>query len=283
MNLVQFFIICLDGVEIVFVSGNERIEVKILFDGMVFVGYYINFYDLLFFLFELMNIVYIIQEVVIVVDYEFVILFDLFVEVGMKKVMLVWLDVDGICLFDVGVVMVLKGVGERFSLEMELDWRSDISGDIVYVVGYVYDGGMGVEVRRNGKVVCDGRVKYGEMEGYIFDEGYLGGYGYGDDGCVDRRQWRVLGKGKSRGKKKGKGKGIVFDYDDGDEEFFIFLRQGFYIFSISICIFLGWIEKGDEWIVEVNYDFMKYVLMVYGGGLVLVMGISLMYVVEDGQ
>ncbi|KAK4665969.1 hypothetical protein QC763_407975 [Podospora pseudopauciseta] len=283
MNLVKSSTTCPDGAEIIFASGNERTEAKISLDGTVSAGYYINPHDLLFLLPELMNTAHITQEAVIAVDYEFVPLSDLSVEAGMKKVTPVWLDVDGTCSPDAGAVTVPRGVGERFSLEMEPAWRSDISGDIVYVVGHVHDGGTGVEVRRNGGVVCDGRAKYGETEGYISDEGHSGGYGYGDDGHVDRRQWRALGKGKSREKKKGKGKGTVPDYDDGDEELSTPPRQGLHISSISTCTLPGRMEKGDEWTVEANYDFTKHAPMVHGGGLAPVMGISLMYVVEDGQ
>ncbi|KAK0742343.1 hypothetical protein B0T21DRAFT_381975 [Apiosordaria backusii] len=299
-NLVQSSITCPEGAEIIFASGNERTEVKISLDGTVPAGYYINPHDLLLLFPELMNTAHVPQDAIIVIDYEFVPLSDLSVEAGFKKVTPVWLDVDGPCSPNAGAIPVPAGVvGEKFTLEMEPKWKSDISGDVLFVMGHVRDGATGLEVVRSssdgagiegGETVCNGEVRYGEEEGDVDIAGEDHGHGRGDGGDVDgghggrlekRRFWR------SRGKGKGKGKGHDDDHDDHDDEEEEVptspRRQGVHVSSISTCTLPGRIEKGEEWTVRANYDFAKHAPMVHGGELAPVMGMSLMYVVEDGQ
>ncbi|KAK0672081.1 hypothetical protein QBC41DRAFT_383457 [Cercophora samala] len=288
MNLARSSTTCLDGAEIIFASGNERTEANISLDGTIPAGYLISPHDLLFIFPELINTAHVPQDAIVVIDYEFVPLSESSVEAGFKKVTPIWLDLDGTCSLNAGAVPVPvpKGVvGDVFSLEMEPRWRSDVSGEVVFVMGHVHDGGTGVEVVRNGGVVCRGEARYGETEGYI------SGPGHDDDGeygghVEEKRFWRGpgkgKGKGKNRGKGKGKGKGTVPGDDDGEEPP-ISPRQGVHISSISTCALPGRIEKGDEWTVKANYDFSKHAPMVHGGALAPVMGISLMYVVEDGQ
>jgi hypothetical protein len=81
---------------------------------------------------------------------------------------IVWLDVDGAngCDEDVKDPLPPKDT-MKFSLEMSNPWTMATSGQVILTGGHLHDGGVDLQVIRNGETVCDSAAEYGESPGYV--------------------------------------------------------------------------------------------------------------------
>lgn len=84
---------------------------------------------------------------------------------GWRVVVPVWLDVDGVC--GEHGSEIEPPSNKTFTLVQEDVWRADLEGEVVFGGGHVHDGGTGLEIVRNGVVVCDSVAGYAESEGYV--------------------------------------------------------------------------------------------------------------------
>ena len=81
----------------------------------------------------------------------------------------VWLDITGEC------GNSEKEVPEAPVFEFSsLAWSPAITGDLIYTVGHLHDGGSKIELFKNGQLICNGVAAYGESEGFLTHVGLYG-------------------------------------------------------------------------------------------------------------
>jgi len=83
-----------------------------------------------------------------------------------RPVKTVWLDIDGVCDENRAEVPPPANL-TTFSLGMEDHWTMDLSGEVVSFMNHLHDGGLNLQVIRNGKTACDSAARYGESTGFV--------------------------------------------------------------------------------------------------------------------
>jgi hypothetical protein len=134
-------------------SGNERTPVRV--DSLGKYGFQVDTKDHFFSVVELMNTNNKQIDVMITMTYEFVPLDT----PGYAAISPHWLDVT-----NCGVSDVPAQLGKyQYSSK---EWESKADGQIVMALGHVHDGGLNVEVRQNGRIICDSKQLYSTRGGF---------------------------------------------------------------------------------------------------------------------
>lgn len=127
-------------------------------------GYYVGANDSLGLLLELMNEVMEARDAVLTIDWEYL--------PGRprdhKLVTLVWLDIDGVCSIH-GSELHPPNDMTIFSFEMQEPWMTTTSaaGEIIVGFGHLHDGGVDIQIIKNGETIFDSIARYGESAGYV--------------------------------------------------------------------------------------------------------------------
>jgi hypothetical protein len=85
---------------------------------------------------------------------------------GYKRTTPVWIDIDGVC-SEHGSEVAPPKDNKTFAFEMETPWITPVSGQVVCTAGHLHDGGVDLQIIKNGEAVCDSPARYGESAGYI--------------------------------------------------------------------------------------------------------------------
>lgn len=85
---------------------------------------------------------------------------------GFRPVTIVWLDIAGNC---GGSDLTPPNSTTMFSFETEEPWTigPGSAGEVVLTAGHVNDGGVDLQLIRDGEVACDSVAGYGESAGYV--------------------------------------------------------------------------------------------------------------------
>jgi hypothetical protein len=138
-----------------FASGNERTPLDTKLTG-VKAGYLIKSDDTMSAIIELMNMNADHKDVYMTMVWEYIPK----IPSDFKNAKPVWLDVFQCGLSDV------KPKSEEGKFKYEYSWTSNVNGEILGVDTHLHDGGLNVDIRRNGRSICNSISKYGESEKY---------------------------------------------------------------------------------------------------------------------
>jgi hypothetical protein len=215
------------GAERLFASGNERTPIEIggVNGGY---GYKINTGDQFHLLMDLMNENAARTPVNITLNYEFV----PGTTPGMKNVKPLWFDAN-----QCGVSEVPAKTG-KYTIGSG-QWRSTVSGKMLWSAGHLHDGGTHLTVEKGGQVVCDSIAKYGTKPEY------MGGMDHGD--------------GMDHGGTGG-------------------MDMAMSISEQTFCTNMGTLTSGQTMHITGYYDSSLHEEMMHGGKLHNIMAIALMYV-----
>ncbi|KAK3349995.1 hypothetical protein B0T25DRAFT_254938 [Lasiosphaeria hispida] len=222
--------------EFAFVSGNERTPMSISVGGTKRAGYPIKKGERFFLIAELMNEARSAKDVLVKIDWEFV----KSPPADFKAVTPVWLDVDGPCLPRNGEVPLPENA-TVFNLVMNPPWKANFSGEVLWVIPHLHDGGDSLKVMKNNAVTCDSLPGYGETPGFRTPE-----VEHGHHGRTAKRHEEML-----------------------------------HISSMTVCDKIQRIEVGDTWGVKADYNLTKHAPQGEGDHLAPVMGIAVLFVVRD--
>lgn len=142
-----------------FSSGNERGAHNICANGTEKAGYYIPPKHQIGALIELMNMHDTEQEAILTMTYEFV----PGVPTGFQKAIPLWLDIADCSVLE-------KELPLKEGIVFDYDgpaWKSNTTYRIISNTGHLHDGGIHIETRKNGEVICDSHALYGETAGYL--------------------------------------------------------------------------------------------------------------------
>ncbi|KAB5543063.1 hypothetical protein GE09DRAFT_237012 [Coniochaeta sp. 2T2.1] len=150
----------------IFASGNERTKFDVTMGGRINSGYYIKPGDTFSFGLELMNEVPQPRDAILTIELQYLPT----VPLGFKPLTPIWLDIDDeFGCGERGSELPPPDDTETFSFGMDdhHPWTVPFDGTVVLVGGHIHDGGLNLEFRRDGEVVCDSVARYGESEGYV--------------------------------------------------------------------------------------------------------------------
>jgi len=80
-----------------------------------------------------------------------------------KAVSMAWLDVTGDC----GISYVAPREGKYTLTNGPNQWKSTVSGSLLSATGHVHDGGIVVNIKKNGEQICSSPQIYGRRNGYV--------------------------------------------------------------------------------------------------------------------
>lgn len=230
---------------------------------------------------ELMNESALSRAAFLTIDYEFVLASDKSAAAGFRAVTPVWIDIAGLCSNAEYNVTLDKPV-----FDAEIVWESTISGEMLSVMGHLHDGGVRQDVGVNGEVLCEHVARYGESAGFITHvgmygdedvEGQEGGHDHGDGSHShdEGEAGHDHGEEGEPNHDHGEGEGEA-GHDHGSDGHIL------HISSMSSCKNLGSIKPGDELSIKAYYNLTQHAPMAgHHGGLEPVMGITMVYVLED--
>jgi len=135
-----------------FASGNERTPANICVNGTDHAGYYIGSDDNFGMIAEFMNMKEEPRDVIFTMTYEFIPR----VPAGFDKVRSMWLDIGG-C--HSSSFPAERDTAFQYSSPV---FRSNSTGRVTSIFSHLHDGGVNIEVMKNGKVVCDAKAAYGQ-------------------------------------------------------------------------------------------------------------------------
>ncbi len=170
----------------------------------------------------------------------------------------VWLDIDGACgSFTTASEVAVPDGTAVFSVAMQPAWTSAggaAGGDVLAILNHLHDGGVDLQVTRNGTAVCSGAARYGESPGYI-DPMPAGGGG-------DGMEMTMAGSMDGTGTAAMEGGAMA------------------HISSMGYCTAgLGRTGAGDQWAVTAHYNLTAHPAMLQANGKpVPIMGIAVLFV-----
>lgn len=220
-----------------FASGNERTPANICVNGTNEAGYYLSSDAELLIAPELMNETPDSRPVVVTITYEYIPSFPR----HFSNVTPVWLDITGVC---GGSDYPVPNDTTTFS-PVSPPWIANVTGKITYVAGHIHDGGLDVEIQKNGVTICDSVATYGATPGYVEMNSSM----------------------------------VVMPMNGS-----MYGQDTVHISNMSACHDIGHMKKGEQWGVKANYDLMQHAPMLdMDGSPSPVMGISLLYVAQKKE
>ncbi|PKS11565.1 hypothetical protein jhhlp_003330 [Lomentospora prolificans] len=272
----------------IFASGNERTVLDISNNGTRNVGVYLPSNSNVTHITELMNESALSRAAYLTVDYEF--LPAASAPASFRPALPIWLDISGTCSNGQYNVTTDDPV-----FDAEIAWDATVSGEILNVIGHLHDGGVRQDFSVNGELACEHTARYGEAAEFITHVGMYGNEETGEDGHDhgdgshshdDGEPGHDHGEGEGEtGHDHGQGAEGEAEHDhaDGGHDHG---SDGhiMHISSIRTCRDLGRFAVGDELSIKAYYNFTQHQPMAgHHGGLEPVMGISILYVLEDEE
>ena len=148
----------------------------------------------------------------------------------------IWLDINSNCSSDSEEPAFNN---TAFNYTMLPRWKADFNGQVTCIVGHLHDGGVHLDVLKNGNTVCDCVTAYGQTPGYV---------------------------------ESGSMMNMNMSMNMG-------MMDTVHISSLTTCLNDGSSNIGDEWGVQAFYNTSEYAPMLdTDGSLAPIMGIALVYI-----
>lgn len=164
-----------------FGAGNERGHVDLTLNGTRRAGYYVGAEDVIYLVAEIMNMqVGAPRDVYVTATWDYVAAPAVNASTTAAKrwapAIPVWLDIDGNCgSYTNGSEVAVPAGVEVFSYAMPVPWHPDAAAgggapknyDVLVSASHLHDGGLQLDISKNGALVCEGVAKYGQLPEYI--------------------------------------------------------------------------------------------------------------------
>ncbi|CAK7201456.1 hypothetical protein SEUCBS139899_004160 [Sporothrix eucalyptigena] len=161
-----------------FGAGNERGYADLSLNGTKRAGYYVGKEDIIALVAEIMNMQMGPARKVVVTstwDYVTAEVTNTQPEGMFAAAVPVWLDIDGNCgSYTNGSEVAVPANATVFSYSMPAPWSPDAGKDgalrkynVLLSASHLHDGGLQLDISKNGTIVCEGVANYGETPAYI--------------------------------------------------------------------------------------------------------------------